>query len=177
MPHGAVESSWPREARRASKCWKKVGIGCGAPISEGHACVREAGGQPSGLSFDDNVRKECEEEASLPPEIINELQPTGAVNYRYTTRKGLSTATIVTYDLELPPGLLPLCADGEVEEFTLMPLDEVLRSLREDLPLWRPNAALVAIDFLVKRGIIDRHNEPAYEAIAAGLRAPRIRSS
>ena len=58
-----------------------------------------------------------------------------------------------------------------------MPLDEVLRSLREDLPLWRPNAALVAIDFLVKRGVIDRHNEPAYEAIAAGLRAPRIRSS
>ena len=136
-----------------------------------------AGGQPSGLSFDDNVRKECEEEASLPPEIINQLQPTGAVNYRYTTRKGLSTATIVTYDLELPPGLLPLCADGEVEEFTLMPLDEVLRSLREDLPLWRPNAALVAIDFLVKRGVIDRHNEPAYEAIAAGLRAPRIISS
>ena len=82
---------------------------------------------------------------------------------------GLSSATLMTYDLEMPQGLLPLCADGEVEEFTLMPIENVLRSLREELPRWRPNAALVAIDFLIKRGFIDRQNEPEYEAIAMGL--------
>lgn len=53
----------------------------------------------------------------------------------------------------------------------LVPLEEVLRSLREELPRWRPNAALVAIDFLVKKGAVDASNEAAYEAIAAGLRS------
>jgi hypothetical protein len=130
-----------------------------------------AGGQPSGLSFEQNVRKECAEEASLPPEVLRELVPAGAVSYRYTARRGLSSATLMTYDLELPHGLLPLNADGEVESFTLMPLHEVLRSLRDELPLWRPNAALVAIDFLIRCGVVDRHSEPEYDAIVAGLRS------
>ena len=38
----------------------------------------------------------------------------------------------------MPSGLQPLCADGEVEEFRLMRMDEVIQSLREDLPLWKP---------------------------------------
>ena len=50
-----------------------------------------AGGQPAGLSFAENVRKECEEEASLPPEVVAAVRPAGLVSYRYTTRKGLST--------------------------------------------------------------------------------------
>jgi len=128
-----------------------------------------AGGQPSGVSFAENVRKECAEEASLPAEALERIESTGLVNYRYTTATGLSSATLMTYDLEMPHGLLPLCADGEVEEFTLMPIADVLRSLREELPRWKPNAALVTIDFLIKRGFIDRHNEPEYEAITIGL--------
>ena len=52
-----------------------------------------------------------------------------------------------------------------------MPIEDVLRSLREELPRWRPNAALVAIDFMIKRGFIDRHNEPEYVAIAMGLKS------
>ena len=50
-----------------------------------------AGGHPAGLSFADNVRKECEEEASLPPAVLAGVRPAGLVSYRYTTRKGLST--------------------------------------------------------------------------------------
>ena len=37
------------------------------------------------------MRKECEEEASLPPEVVAAVRPAGLVSYRYTTRKGLST--------------------------------------------------------------------------------------
>ena len=51
-----------------------------------------------------------------------------------------------------------------------MPIEEVLRSLREDLPLWRPNAALVAIDFLMRHGVVTPDNEPDFEEIAASLR-------
>jgi isopentenyldiphosphate isomerase len=121
-----------------------------------------AGGQPSVISFDENVRKECEEEASLPPEVIASIECAGSVAYRYTTPKGLSTKVLMAYDLEMPQGLSPLCADGEVEEFRLLRVDEVLRSLREDLPLWKPNSALIAIDFFVRHGLVDEAEEPGY---------------
>ena len=71
------------------------------------------------------MRKECEEEASLPPNIIAGIVPVGAVSYRYATAKGLSTKVLRTYDLEMPRSLQPLCADGEVEEFRLLPISEV----------------------------------------------------
>ncbi len=50
-----------------------------------------AGGQPSGLTFAENCAKECEEEASLPPDVVTALTPTGLISYKYKTRKGLST--------------------------------------------------------------------------------------
>ena len=49
----------------------------------------------------------------------------------------------MTYDLEMPRGLQPLCSDGEVEEFRLISIGEMLRSLRDDLPLWKPNSARI----------------------------------
>ena len=57
-----------------------------------------AGGQPSRIDFADNVRKECEEEASLPPEVVAAVRPAGLVSYRYTTRKGLSTKVSGQWD-------------------------------------------------------------------------------
>jgi len=120
-----------------------------------------AGGQPAALSFDENVRKECEEEASLPPEVIAAIEPAGSVSYRYATPKGLSTKVLMTYDLEMEHGLQPLCSDGEVEEFRLLRMGDVLRSLREDLPLWKPNSALIAIDFCVRHNLLDE-TEPGY---------------
>lgn len=120
-----------------------------------------AGGQPTRISFEENVRKECEEEASLPPEVIAAIAPAGSVSYCYATPKGLSTKVLMTYDLEMPHGLQPLCSDGEVEEFQLLRVDEVLRSLREELPLWKPNSALVAIAFCVRHRLVDE-TEPGY---------------
>ena len=76
----------------------------------------------------------------------------------------------MTYDLEMPDGLLPLCADGEVEEFRLVPMAELLRSLREELPLWKPNSALVAIDFCVRHGLVDE-SEPGYDELVDLLRS------
>jgi hypothetical protein len=89
---------------------------------------------------------------------------------RYATRKGLSTKRLVTFDVEMPDGLTPLCADGEVEEFRLMPVQELLDSIRTRLPLWKPNAALVAIDFAMRHGLISP-DEPGFVTLAQKLRA------
>jgi hypothetical protein len=41
-----------------------------------------AGGQPSSMTLQENVKKECEEEASLPPEVVRAVRATGLVSYR-----------------------------------------------------------------------------------------------
>uniref|UniRef100_A0A7S2BMB1 Nudix hydrolase domain-containing protein n=1 Tax=Octactis speculum TaxID=3111310 RepID=A0A7S2BMB1_9STRA len=119
-----------------------------------------AGGQPEGLSFYDNVAKECEEEATLPRDLLDMyIRPAGLVSYRYAARRGLSSKTLAVYDLPLPPGVKPSNGDGEVDEFELMSMDAVAACLRDDLPSWKPNSALVAIDFLVRHGFVGPDDE------------------
>ncbi|CAM9568541.1 unnamed protein product [Chrysoparadoxa australica] len=113
-----------------------------------------AGGQPAGLSYRENVEKECLEEACVPVDLVGSLKPVGQVSYRYATRKGLSTKVLSIYDLELPPDFVPYNADGEVDEFMLMTMDEVLTSISTDLPRWKPNSALCVVDFAVRHGHI-----------------------
>mmetsp|Transcript_137711 Transcript_137711/g.239351 ORF Transcript_137711/g.239351 Transcript_137711/m.239351 type:complete len:183 (-) Transcript_137711:155-703(-) len=129
-----------------------------------------AGGQPSSMSLLENMRKECEEEASLPPEVVASASATGLVSYRYATRKGLSTKRLITFDVEMPHDLSPICADGEVEEFNLVPVGEMLDSIRYQLPRWKPNSALVAIDFAMRHGLISP-DEPGFVQIAQKLRS------
>lgn len=129
-----------------------------------------AGGQPTSMSVLDNVRKECEEEASLPPEVVAAVCPVGLVSYVYAARKGLSSKRLFAFDVEMPDGLTPLCADGEVEEFRLMPVGEMLDSIRYQLPRWKPNSALVAIDFAMRHGLVSP-DEPGFVQLAQMLRA------
>jgi len=88
--------------------------------------------------------------------------------YRYATRKGLSTKVLVAFDLEMPDGLVPVCSDGEVEEFRLMTVDEAVDSIRHSLPLWKPNSALVMLDFAMRNGFISP-DEPCFMELARGL--------
>ena len=67
------------------------------------------------------------------------------------------------YDLEVPSDFQPYNGDGEVAEFMLMPMEEVLDSIRNDLAQWKPNSALTVVDFAVRHGYIgpddDEYNE------------------
>jgi hypothetical protein len=129
-----------------------------------------AGGQPTRVGVTENMLKECAEEASLPPDVVALALPTGIVSYCYGARKGLSTKTLYTFDLRMPAGMVPFNADGEVDEFILMPVEEALRSIREQLPLWKPNAALVMIDFALRHGFVDC-DSVSYEELARGVRS------
>ena len=132
-----------------------------------------AGGQPAAMTFLENVQKECEEEASLPPEVIAKIRPAGLVRYRYAARKGLSTKILTTFDVEMPAGLTPVCGDGEVEGFELMRVDEMLESVRSNLEAWKPNSALVAIEFAMRHGYLSA-DEPGYVEIATLLRGGQV---
>jgi isopentenyldiphosphate isomerase len=128
-----------------------------------------AGGQPIGLSLQDNVVKESAEEASVPAELAQRAIPVGAITYCHETEIGIKPDYIFCYDLELPKGFTPCCADDEVESFDLWPLARVAATV-ESTREFKPNCNLVVIDFLVRHGAIAAEH-PDWFAIARGLRA------
>ncbi|CAB1105578.1 unnamed protein product [Ectocarpus sp. CCAP 1310/34] len=135
-----------------------------------------AGGQPAGMGFKENMQKECEEEASLPSSLSCKIKPTGQVSYRYGTRKGLSTKFLCVFDLEVPEDFVPYNGDGEVEEFLLMPVEEALKTIKTDLARWKPNCALVMIDFALRHGFLDP-DHPDYLELVHQLRTGHTAST
>lgn len=126
-----------------------------------------AGGLPKGLSLEENLRKECWEEAGIGPELAARARPVGALSYNVDTTKGYKYDILYCYDLLLPPDFQPVCTDGEVEAFELLPVAEVMARVleRDD---FKPNCNLVVIDFLLRHGLIGpRHGE--YLELVTGL--------
>ncbi len=127
-----------------------------------------AGGLPHAVGLQENLKKECWEEAGIPPEIVAQAVPTGAVTYCAETAYGLKPDVIYCYDLELPLDFVPHCTDGEVEDFFLWPIEKVARVVRESEEV-KLNCNLVIIDFLIRRGFI-APSEVGYLDLVAGLR-------
>ena len=126
-----------------------------------------AGGLPENLSLQDNLLKECKEEANIPPDLVSNAQPVGAVSYCRETETGLKPDTLYCYDLELPESFVPQNTDGEVAEFQLLPVAEILELIRYRNE-FKPNCNLVNLDFLIRHGLIDAE-EPDYLELVAGL--------
>ncbi len=129
-----------------------------------------AGGLPFGVSLTDNLRKECREEADIPPTLADRALPVGGVSYCRDSGLGLKPDLMYCYDLELPESFVPRCTDGEVEGFERLPVAEVARLVR-DTDAFKLNCNLVIIDFLVRHGVL-APEDPEYLPIIQGLRSP-----
>ncbi|NIY75497.1 DUF4743 domain-containing protein [Thalassospira sp. HF15] len=127
-----------------------------------------AGGQPTGLGFRENMIKECAEEAGIPADLAQNVLPIGTISYLYETDEGLKPDVMVNFDLELPEDFVPHCADGEVEQFDLLPIAEVAEIVRTGFD-FKFNCALVVIDFLIRQGHLTADNEPSYCDLVTGL--------
>lgn len=127
-----------------------------------------AGGQPLGISLMDNVVKECGEEAGLAPALARTARPAGFVSYITERVEGLRSDICFVYDIALPADFKPVNVDGEIEEFYLWPIDQVIARLT-DTDDFKFNVALVNIDFLVRRGYLSP-DTPGYVDIVEGLR-------
>lgn len=131
-----------------------------------------AGGQPIGLSLRDNLQKECAEEAAIPAAMAAAAVATSAITYVQATPAGLKPDTLFCFDLEVPASFTPRPMDGEVARFFLLPAREVAEVVR-DSERFKPNCALVLIDFFLRHGLLDGELTAAAQgALAAGLRRP-----
>ena len=129
-----------------------------------------AGGQPATLGLRQNLVKEAAEEAGIDPSLAARARATGTVSYVCDSERGLRPDLLYCFDLELPAGFTPRNRDGEVAAFERVDMPR-LRQLLAAPGLFKPNSALVAIDFLVRRGLIEA-DTPGYAALVAGLHMP-----
>ena len=129
-----------------------------------------AGGLPHPLGLEENLVKECAEEAGVPGELARKAVPVGVISYNRVAARGLRRDVLYCYDLELPDDFVPRNTDGEVEEFLLLPLVEVAAIVRET-DEFKLNCNLVVIDFLIRHGWLDPQT-PGYLALVLGLRQP-----
>ena len=81
--------------------------------------------------------------------ITNEAQ-VGEAGYIYPECQWI-------YDLELSPDVIPKPKDGEAEAFYLKTVDEVKEDLRQGR--FKDNCALVAINFLERRGMLKEEGQ------------------
>ena len=126
-----------------------------------------AGGLPHGMTALACVVKECAEEAGIAEDWARRAVPVGAITYCAETQEGLRPDVQFCYDLELPAGFTPVCRDGEIEAFALLPIGEVAAIVR-DSERFKFNCNLVVIDFLVRHGMVGP-DAPDYVAIVQGL--------
>ena len=131
-----------------------------------------AGGQPHGISPRDNVIKEAGEEAGVPEDLARRAIPAGVVSYEVIVPEGLKRDVLFCYDLELPPCFKPVAADGEVEEFFLMPVSKVVE-LVSSTEEYKPNCRLVCMDFFCRHGIVTPEM-PGYLALQQALRTGEL---
>jgi len=136
-----------------------------------------AGGLPAGEQPLECLVRECAEEASLPADLVRRYaKPTGSVMYFYIRddRAGGETGLLqpecqYVYDLDLSgeKGIECKPHDEEVEKFEIMNVEQVQEALGR--ALFKPNCALVMLDFLIRHGVYSKENEPNFAEIVSRL--------
>ncbi len=126
-----------------------------------------AGGFPYGVSSAENLRKECMEEAGMSAELADQAKAVRAISCCYENERGVKPEVLYCYDLQLPEYFQPVCTDGEVDEFMLIPIQDVAEIVRDTFD-FKLNCNLVVIDFLIRHGVLTPDDDD-YDLLATGL--------
>ena len=113
-----------------------------------------AGGVAAGYDGRRTLEKEGQEECGLPAELARAAVAVGTVRYAMARPEGLRRDRLLCFDLVLPDAFRPVPNDGEVAEFTLLPIEQVFALVR-DTDRFKFNVNLVLIDLFLRRGLID----------------------
>jgi len=106
----------------------------------------------AGLTVDETLHKEAWEEASISPALLGDASCLGAVRVEYSVPEGLHREILFVHDLWLPPDFKPANQDGEVADFRLMPVEEVIGLvLQGEFTL---DAGAVMVDGLLRLGAV-----------------------
>ncbi|KAI9836670.1 MAG: hypothetical protein M1819_001306 [Sarea resinae] len=134
-----------------------------------------AGGMSTGEQPFETLVREASEEASLSEALVRrDAKPCGTVSYFHVRgeRAGGETGLLqpecqYVYDLQVEEGIRPRPGDNEVEDFYLLSVDQIKAALKQGE--FKPNCALVLLDFFIRHGILTPENEKDYIEIVARI--------
>lgn len=117
-----------------------------------------AGGITAGDSPFDSMVRECGEEAGMEESLARSaMKQNGVISYFYRTKLGWRQPEVeYTYDILVPDSFQPKPVDGEAESFELMEIDQIIPLMKQGK--FKPNCALVLIDFLIRHGFLTMEN-------------------
>ena len=143
------------------------------PVEPGKLDNMIAGGQPAGLSLAENLCKEAAEEAGIAADLAQTARPVSIIRYCMEDEWGLKPDTLFCFDLPLASDFIPRNTDGEIESFTLTPVNAVINRVRTGQE-FKFNVNLVLIDLFLRYGLLHPDSEPDYEKVACGLRPSAV---
>ena len=96
-----------------------------------------------------NARRELWEEAGVPPQISDQIEPVGRIHMRRPIPgRGFHDEQLYIYDLELADNFVPTNHDGEVSGFIEISLSEAAARILADE--FTSDAAFVTADFILR---------------------------
>lgn len=126
-----------------------------------------AGRIARGMTPNETLIKESLEEAGINAALARTAKGAGAVRCKRAVDEGLHNEIIFVHDIELPESFIPANQDGEVAEFTCVPIAELLRRLETTPGDFTVDAALVILDCLIRRGYMGSDREDYLDLIHA----------
>lgn len=134
-----------------------------------------AGGLSTGEQPFECLVREAAEEACFSEQLVrSNAKSCGTVSYFHIrdARAGgeaglLQPECQYVYDMKVGEEVIPKPGDNEVEDFYLWTVDEVKRALAEGQ--FKPNCAVVLLDFFIRRGILTAENEKDYVEIVSRI--------
>ena len=123
------------------------------PLDPGKLDNLAAGGVPAGLSPEQTLVKEAQEEAGLPPSLLGEPERVETIRYALERTEGLRRDCVVCFDLTLPASFVPTPQDNEIAAFELWPVGDVLDRVRRTDD-FKFNVNLVLIGLFLRLGIV-----------------------
>ncbi len=125
------------------------------------------GGVPHGQTPFETLVREGWEEAGLGPAVMQRATTGRVFQLARDIPEGLQLEWIYVHDLQLQPDEVPVNQDGEVHAFTLHPVANAL-AIASGSGM-TADAALVTLDFALRRGLFDARTHAALTARAALL--------
>ena len=106
-----------------------------------------AGGQPTGISINDNLKKEASEEAGLTI-LKKNLKAGNVINYSHNNNNQIHSGVIFTYDYYVDKDFEFKNNDGEVQDFESVEVDKIYKILEKRL--LKPNCIIPIADFFLR---------------------------
>jgi hypothetical protein len=132
--------------------------------------LQVGGGLSSGLGIRETAIKEAFEEANVPQDIAMKMKSVGIVTFFFKSSRGIKPQTEFVFDLELPTSFVPKNNDGEVDGFELVPIDKVAEKISSYE--FKTTSCSIAIDFLIRHGVVNAENEPNLPQLVENLHIP-----